>query len=176
MLHLEGCHWIDFMRWVTSAEVVEVSAQLANLSGEAIDVEDTAILALRFDNGMLGSLHGAHTQEQKPSELFFGLRGLGGWVRWEENRPEFVAHSSHPSWTAAAPPPEDAGEARGYGLAVLERFFASVRGQAAPLFAAADARRVLEVIDAAHESARTGRAVAVGRPGRSCASTATSSR
>ena len=169
MLHLEGCHWLDFMRWVTSAEVVEVAAILDNLSGEAIDVEDTAVLSLRFSNGMIGSLHGGHALEEKPSHLYFGLRGMHGWVEWEEGRSEFRAHSTHPSWRSlsraelVAP---DGGDAYGgaAGIAAFREFIASFRAAAPPLFTVTDALRVLEIIDAAQESARTGLRVAVNRP------------
>ena len=85
ILHWLGCHWLDFMRWSTSAEVSEVSAILDTLSGEQIDVEDTAAVSLRFDNGMIGSLHCTYAIDKMPHQLFFGCAaptGGSGGTTW----------------------------------------------------------------------------------------------
>ena len=95
------------MRWATGAEAVEVSSIGDTLSGQPIDVEDVAAVALRFEGGMVGSLHGAYATDRATDGLFFALRG----------------------------------------------------GQ--PLCTIEDALRVLETLDAAYESARTGRHVRV---------------
>src|SRR2546427_6438340 len=63
MLNWLGSHYLDFMRWATSAEVVEVAAITATLSDQPIDVEDVATLALRYSNEMVGSLHCAYVTD-----------------------------------------------------------------------------------------------------------------
>ena len=165
ILHWLGCHWLDFMRWVSSAEVTEVAAIMDTLSGEAIGVEDTASLSLRYDNGMIGSLHCAYTTDKARDQLFFGLRGTLGWIEWERNRNLFTIRSTHPAW-ATAPTRVmrfEQDETPGYcgadGLAALKEFVASFREGARPLFTTDDALRVLQALDAAHESARTRRLV-----------------
>src|SRR5690349_16973495 len=42
-----ACLWLDALRFVTGEEIVRVQAEVATLSGEAIDVEDTAVVAFR---------------------------------------------------------------------------------------------------------------------------------
>ena len=167
ILHWLGCHWLDFMRWVSFAEVTEVASVMATLSEHAISVEDTASLSLRYDNGMVGSLHCSYVTDQAVDQLFFGLRGTLGWVYWERDRPELVARSVHPAWQGA---PErrisfelERGEGYGgnMGLAAMQRFIASFRGEAESVFQPEDALRVLEVLDAAHESDAAGRRVAL---------------
>jgi predicted dehydrogenase len=171
ILHWLGCHWLDFMRWVSSAEVSEVSAILGSCDGAAIDVEDTAVVALRYQGGwagtggMLGSLHCSYVTDQATDQLFFGLRGTLGWIYWGKSGPEFVAHSAHPAWRTA--PTRvfryEAGPAAGYGgaqgIVALQAFIAAFRQGAPPSFTTDDALRVLQVLDAAHESASTGRRV-----------------
>ena len=167
MLHWLGSHWIDFMRWSTSNEIAEVAAVMDTLSGEPIDVEDTAALALRFDSGLIGSLHVAYTTDRATDQLFFGLRGTLGWVNWERSGPEIEVRSTHPSWVPGqtrvmrftSDPVE--GYGGGVGLTALRRFIASFREGAAPVFMPDDSLRVLEVLDAAQESARTGQRVRV---------------
>ena len=165
ILHWLGCHWLDFMRWVTASQVAEVTAVLSTLSDYPISVEDTASLSLRYTNDMVGSLHCSYVTDQATDQLFFGLRGSLGWVNWERDQPEFVARSIHPAWRAA-PLRRTRFESEpigGYcgatGLAAMKHFVASFRGDARPVFESEDAMRVLEVLDAAHDSAKTGRRV-----------------
>jgi predicted dehydrogenase len=167
MLHWLGSHWIDFMRWSTSSEITEVAAVMGTLSGEPIDVEDTAALALVFDTGMIGSLHVAYATDKATDQLFFGLRGTLGWLNWERSGPEIEVRSTHPAWAPgqtrvlrfASDPVE--GYAGATGLRALRRFIASFRDGAAPVFTPDDSIRVLEVLDAAGESAQTGARVRV---------------
>jgi predicted dehydrogenase len=168
MLHWLGSHWLDFMRWSTSSEVAEVAAVMGTLSGEAIDVEDTATLALRFDNGMVGSLHVAYTTDKATDQLFFGLRGTLGWVNWERSGPEIEVRSTHPAWAPGetrvmrftSDPVEGYGGA--VGMIALRRFISSFRDGAAPVFTPDDSLRILEVLDAAQESSQTGRRIPIG--------------
>jgi len=173
ILHWLGCHWLDFMRWVTLAEVTEVAAILDTLSGESIGVEDTAALSLRYSGGscqsagMIGSLHCSYVTDKATDQLFFGLRGTLGWVNWERSGHEFTVRSTHPGWVTAPTrvmcyEPDPAGGYGGaMGITALQRFIASFRDGVRPAFTAEDALRVLEVLDAAHESSTTGRRVAL---------------
>src|SRR3954447_13988051 len=57
ILNWLGCHWFDLMRYITGSEVARVTWREANVSGEPVEVEDAAAVALQFANGMIGSLH-----------------------------------------------------------------------------------------------------------------------
>lgn len=160
-----GCHWLDFLRWSTASEVETVSALLEMSSGEPIDVEDNAALALRFANGMLATLTCAYLADRPHNDTYLALRGTRGWLGWDQSGPVLEATSAHPAW-AAAPKRAfrfDADETGGYGgaagVAALRAFIAASRGEAPPVFTPDDALRVLEIIDAAHASARSGRQV-----------------
>ena len=169
ILHWLGCHWLDFMRWSSSSEVTDVAAIMDTVSGEAIDVEDTASLSLRYSNGMVGSLHCAHVIDKMPHQLFFGLRGTDGWVRWEGNGPDLEVRSSRPEWTSPMTqvlhlkPDPLGGYEGGEGIFLLRRFIATFRDGADAIVGTEDVLRMLEVIGAAHESSRTGRRVAPTR-------------
>ena len=165
ILHWLGCHWLDFMRWVAASEVAEVSAVMSTLSEYPISVEDTASLSLRYTNDMVGSLHCGYVTDQATDQLFFGLRGSLGWVTWERDQPEFVARSIHPSWETAPlrrmrfESEPIGGYVGATGLAAMKHFVASFRDGLKPAFRCEDALRVLDVLDAAHDSAATGRRV-----------------
>jgi predicted dehydrogenase len=100
MLSWLGCHYLDFMRWATSAEVTQVTALTATLSGQPIDVEDMATLALRFDNGMLGSLHRGYVTDGLTDQTF-ALRGTLGWLTWAGSASRLEVRSLHPTWSTA---------------------------------------------------------------------------
>lgn len=168
ILHWLGCHWLDLLRWTTDSEVATVAALLGTNGDAPVEVEDTAALALRYTNGMLATLHCAYAFD-RGDDLFFTLRGTLGWVRWEDNGPTISARSTHPAW-ATAPnrtltfaPDEIGGYGGAVGIAVFRAFIAAFREGAAPPFTTDDVLRVLEVIDAAHESSRTGRTIALAR-------------
>jgi predicted dehydrogenase len=54
----QSIHAIDLLRW-WMGPVSEVAAFSATLGHERIEVEDTAVAALRFENGALGTIEGA---------------------------------------------------------------------------------------------------------------------
>lgn len=168
-LHIHAGHWLDFARWVTGAEVASLSAMMATLSGEPIDVEDIGSMLLRLNNGMQGTLHMAYVLQQRPDHIFFELNGHDGWVRWDGHSYAFEAYSRQPAW-ASAPlrsfqftPATVSGYGGPTGVAAITAFIAGFRDDAPPRFTADDAMRVLEVLDAAHESAREGRHVTLAR-------------
>ncbi|HRK30113.1 MAG TPA: Gfo/Idh/MocA family oxidoreductase [Tepidisphaeraceae bacterium] len=51
----QGIHTVDLLQWLAGG-VAEVSAQLQTAAHERIDVEDVAVLSLRFRNGAIGSM------------------------------------------------------------------------------------------------------------------------
>ena len=61
------CHPLDYVRWIFG-EVTSVWAFTSDQSDIEIDVEDTAEIGLRFENGVIGSIH---------LDLFNGLLFIG---------------------------------------------------------------------------------------------------
>ena len=55
-------HQLDLLSWFLGP-VVEVSAYWANLNHPYIEVEDTAVAALRFPGGALGSILVSNSQK-----------------------------------------------------------------------------------------------------------------
>ncbi|GAA3340012.1 Gfo/Idh/MocA family oxidoreductase [Curtobacterium pusillum] len=52
----QGVHTVDLLVW-TLGRPVEISAQTALLAHDRIEVEDTAVATVRFENGALGVIH-----------------------------------------------------------------------------------------------------------------------
>jgi predicted dehydrogenase len=169
ILNWLGCHWFDLMRYLTSSEVTKVTAIEANVSGEPVAVEDAAAVALQFANGMIGSLHAGYFTSGD-GETAMGLRGSEGWVRWNVADQACTIKSTHPAWATAPERTFNIPGAKlpGYGaegLALLKAFAAAIRGEGATGYTIADAIASLQIIEAAHEAARTGQLVHLASAG-----------
>jgi predicted dehydrogenase len=172
-----ACHWLDALRYVTGEDVVRVQAEMATLSGEAIDVEDTAVVAFRTSGGAVGSLHcgyllavGNPGYRAAGHDITLILRGSDGVLQYVAGRQEspLVLESLAPPWRAASrrgfqftatPSPGYGGLA---GLDFFRQFLAAKTGDSTPADEV-DALRVLETLDAIYAAASAGRAVEVQR-------------
>ncbi len=163
MLNWLGCHWFDLMRYLTTSEVTKVSAIEATLGNHTFDIEDAAAVSLQFTNGMIGSLHtGYYTPGD--SELTVNLYGSMGWAKWDHTNKTCTIKSTHPAWASA--PLRTFGiptaQYPGYGAegrALIKAFAAAIRGEGHSGFTVDDAIKSLQIIEAAHESARTGQTI-----------------
>lgn len=170
ILHWLGCHFIDLLRFVTGRRIVAVSAMTATVQ-PGISVEDVACLSLRLEGGAIGTIRCGYVNnvtggDYEDYQLMTAYEGAEGTI----------AHFPHGRVTVRALSRIDlsapAGQLRevrietprvgGYAYALLDEVMqATVEGRA-PLVTAEDALYVLRVIEAAQESARTGREVGVG--------------
>jgi len=172
-----GCHWLDALRFVTGEEIVRVQAELATLSGEAIDVEDSAAVLFRMAGGAVGSMHAGYQlavgnpgYRAAGHDIAMILRGTLGAVYYTGGPQEtpLLLESVAPEWRGATrrtyqltptPSPGYGGLA---GLDFFRAFLAAKPGDATPADAV-DALRLLEVLDAIYEAGSTSRAVEVKR-------------
>lgn len=172
-----GCHWIDLIRFLVQDEVESVSAIVGTLNGEAIDVEDTATVSMRFNNGALATLHAGYLLPTSVSgyqgasyDTYLALRGRDGYITWSPMEESvFRVESVAPGWSVAPrrefrytmAPSEAYGGA--YGLMFVRQFIRSAMLKEAPPNTGDDALRVLRIIEAAYESSVTGRTVKIAQ-------------
>ncbi len=170
-----ACHHIDMACYLVGDRIVEVSAMLGTLNPEAIEVEDTALLTVRFAGGALGTIHaGYHMAGPLPPEMggnndsFIAVRGTRGYARIDSARGEgYGLFSDADGWASCGYLEQTFNEpaSTAYGGASGEEFVlghltASRTGGEAPT-SIDDAVHVLEVIDAALESSATGRTIKI---------------
>ncbi len=159
----QAVHAIDQFQWFMG-RAVEVVGRYATLRhGSYIDVEDTAVATVVFENGALGVIQAASTFDTNLGfrvavhgdsgaavsvwEYPEGRQGINDvwdipeetglravWERDEQGRPGF---------------PE-------FHVLQIQDFLQAVRDDRAPAVTGADARRSLEIILAIYESSRTG--------------------
>jgi predicted dehydrogenase len=163
ILNWLGCHWFDLMRFLTSSEIVKVAAIEANVSGEPVAIDDAATVSLQFANGMIGSLH-AGFFTPGDGETSIGLRGSDGWVKWDVDDNVCTIKSVHRAWETAPArtfgvPTAQVGGYGATGMALIRAFAAAIRGDGSSGYSIHDAITSLQIIEAAHEAARSGTTV-----------------
>lgn len=176
MLSWLGCHSLDLMQFLTGDPIVSVAAEVATRGGDGIDVEDAATLSMRLGSGALASLHAAYVLALGGGGFYnpagydqhFGVYGRQGRLWWDDHGPPELHLESRDPGFAAAPrrtftftPAESRAYGGGYGERFVRAFIAATRDEGPAPCPGEAAVRVALIVDAAYESARTGRRVAV---------------
>ena len=172
ILHMLGCHYLEIMRFLMGCEIKAVQAMTGRPVGHIEEpLEDIAIAAFEYENGAYGSMHAGYLQGVRgPYDQSLVYRGLDGEADWTPlGGPLLKVKSNAPEWRGApertvhselAPGPP------GYASSVwmfnwIQDFIYRIQADQEPALSIEDALRVLQSIDAAYESARTGRRVEV---------------
>ena len=151
-----GIHWIDLMTFITGSPIVEVQAMTDVVGGAPIDVEDLALVNLRFANGAYGSLVSGYLLD-KPYQMDLSLWGSDGWLR-------FGAADRHLlEWHSSSHGRVDVPDRRIVYSGPffpdytpwIEQTLRACLGEPPPI-TGAEALAALRVVHAAYESAATG--------------------
>jgi predicted dehydrogenase len=167
ILHMESGHWLTLFRYFSGGEVKSVTALCQRVIGNIEEgLEDVATVALEFTNGVHACLHmgyllpGVGTR----NDLHFALRGTAGAATWPLTG-EFTIASATPAWQGAPmrtfhmEPTTRPVYADQWGYEFVADFVRSIQSGQSPLVDGQAGYRVLQIIDAAYESSRTGRRV-----------------
>ena len=165
-----GCHYLDLLAHLLDDEYASVSAHAESLGGEDIDVEDVAMLSLRFRGGALATMTAGYLLALSPAgyasgayDTHIGVYGTKGRLWWDPvGDTTLHVESAHPSWSAAprrelnfevASSPAYGGV---YGEEFVRQFIRASLGEGDPPSSLRDGVRVLELLDAAYRSAEDG--------------------
>ena len=168
-----GGHYLEVMRFLMGCDVKSVQAMTGRPVG-LIDepLEDVAIAAFEYENGAMGSMHAGYLQSVKGGyDTALVYRGLEGEANWTPiGSPSLHVKSASANWADApertieydfAPSPPGYTSSGLWMFNWVQGFIHDIRAGREPALTADDALRVLQTIDAAYESARTGRRVEV---------------
>jgi predicted dehydrogenase len=151
---LDATHELDYAWWLCG-EIKGVTAIVEKLSDLEIDVEDAALLHLRFASGALGEAHLDTLQRAYArGGKLIGTEGTLVWELMEGLRLYSTARGAWESRPMVTDPNDMYREE-------MRQFLACVRDGAEPSASGRDGRRALEIVQAARTSAREGREVAV---------------
>lgn len=160
----QASHYIDLLDWLVGP-IESVQAYTATLARD-IEVEDTAVVNLRWRSGALGTANVTMLAFNKNFEGSITILGEKGTVRLGG-----VAINQFEHWEFEDSRPEDAkirqtnyetGSVYGFGHSLYyKNVVAVLQGQSNPLTDGREGLRSLEVLIASYLSARDGRRVAL---------------
>jgi len=142
------CHPFDYLRWILG-EITSLWAFTGKLGDLELEVEDTAEIGLRFEQGLLGSLHLDYNQ--RPASHTLEVIGTQGTLNWSNT--DGAVHwynATGQSWHEYLLAP--GFERNEMFKAEMNHFLDVVHGEAQPVCGIADGRRVIELVLAAQVS------------------------
>ena len=161
-------HPLDYLRFILG-EISAVSSLHGHISPLDMDVEDVAEIGLQFANGAVGSVHVNYVQRPPVHQL--EIVGTQGTLHWDNAEGvlhasimpdvfgEISASPSPAQVTRYAPP--DGFERNDLFLAQTRHFIRVVEGKDEPICNLTDGIRVQQVVEAAHQSNRQGKRIAI---------------
>ncbi len=154
---LTQCHSLDYLPWLVG-KVASVWGFTGKLGDLEVDVEDTAKIGLRFASGALGSLHLDYNRQ--PTVHTFDIAGTQGTIKWDlADGATRIYRAEKKDWETD---PLPAGWERNVMfLEQMKHFVAIVRGEVEPACPLEDGIRVQRLVEAVHESQRSGCVVGV---------------
>lgn len=153
VLHVNGAHSFDRLRWLLGSEIVEVFAYAETYDARKT-VEDSTVVALRFENGAMGStVHNWVVDFALPFKCDLDVYGSGGAIRIDTWKALEFSNAHH-SWVQRRQRDDSfQKEISEFAGAILEDRDPCVTGE--------DGRRSLACVRAAYESARRGKPVKI---------------
>jgi predicted dehydrogenase len=151
-----GIHWLDLALFISGLKIKQVSGFAGNVGGQPIDIEDSAALTLRFDNGSFGTMTSGYYLD-KGYQSHVQVWGEHGWLRLaavEELPLEW--YSSKDAKDAKVERFEYPKGERGY-LNFLRSAVRASAGLEDPPISADEGLHVLKSIFAFYEAAKTGK-------------------
>jgi predicted dehydrogenase len=149
---LTQCHSLDYLPWLVGRAVL-VWGFTGKLSDLEVDVEDTAKVGLRFADGALGSLHLDYNRQ--PPVHTFDVAGTKGTINWDlTNGATRIYRAEKKDWEEYPLPAE--WERNVMFMEQMKHFLAVVRGEVEPSCPLEDGIRVQRLVEAVHESQRSG--------------------
>jgi predicted dehydrogenase len=147
------CHPLDYLRWLFG-EVDSLTAMTGQVSQLDLDVEDVAEILLGFNNGMIGSVHLDYFQ--RPPAHWLEINAENGHIRWENATGEACVYSAQDdTWQTLSPP--EGFERNQLFMEETRHFLGMVRGNELSRCSLLDGIRSLEMTEAVHAAASTGK-------------------
>jgi predicted dehydrogenase len=150
------CHPFDYMRWLFG-EINKVHAFLGYDSDLGLlDVEDTAEINMKFESGVIGSVH--LNYNQRPSVHTLTIVGAEGTICWDGLTGSMNIFQGHAgSWKEHSL--SDDFERNDLFLAEMKHFLDIIHNDRTPVCSLQDGIVIQKLIQAAKESERLGTSI-----------------
>ena len=135
------CHPFDYLRWLLG-EVESVLGMVSNLGDLGLDVDDTADAVLKFESGVLGSVHLDYYQ--RPATHNLEIIGTQGTIYWDnQDSVTRIYQAGTQEWEAISPP--EGFERNDLFLAEMSHFIEVLAGDADPVCSLDDGIQALRI-------------------------------
>lgn len=158
-----GIHWLDLAMHLSGQPIREICGFTGIVGGQPLKAEDSAVVAMKFESGMLGTLTSGYYVD-KGYHSFLKIWGSKGWLEYVEwlgtvrNPKPLKFYSTADPATDGVVEREYPGAQSGYTPLVRECVRA-VMGQGQPPIIAAEGLRVLRTVFGLYEAAESGKTV-----------------
>jgi predicted dehydrogenase len=151
------CHPFDYLRWLIG-EVDAVSAMTAQEGGLDIEVEDTANVMLRFENGANGTVHLDYVQ--RPPTHTLQITGQRGRILWDnEDGAVHWYQTDTEKWEIEEMSPDF--ERNTLFVGEVEHFLNCIESGTEPCVNLNDGIATQKIVLAAKESSREGKEIII---------------
>ncbi len=154
-----GIHWLDLAMFLTGSKVREVAAFTGVVGGQPLDTEDSAAVAMRFDNGTFGTLTSGYYLD-RGYHTSIKIWGSDGWVHLRRHTDLplewYSTKEKNPQVHRMKRPTEPAAY-----TAFVRAVARAAAGLDTPPLTAADSLYVLQTVFACYRAAESGRTQAV---------------
>jgi predicted dehydrogenase len=166
-----GIHWLDLLYFLLGQRVARVTSLAASRNPERVRVEDTAVLALEYADGTLGTLHAGYLLPGSQSgysgaayDNYLALRGYDGWATWPVTSSPLAynlfstaaSHETKGSEERRFELPASPAYGGSYGLQFVRAFLEAGRTHRPAPCPVEDLVHSLDVIEAALNAAASG--------------------
>ena len=150
-----GIHWLDLAMFMTGSRITEVAGFAGVVGGQPLDTEDSAALALKFDNGTFGTVTSGYYLD-KGYHSHIKIWGSHGWLQIDKHGGVPLEWYSRKDAAPAVRRFQPPDVPTGYSPFVRACVRASA-GIDKPPLTADDSLYVLQVVFAGYKAAETGR-------------------
>lgn len=151
-----GIHWIDLVMFMTESKIVEAAGFTGIVGGQPLKAEDSAAMALRFDNGSFGTITSGYYLD-RGYHSHIKIWGSHGWVQLEPHGGEPLQWYSTKDTPPQIKKHEGPAKDSSYTPWVKECVRASL-GLVPPPLTGAESLHALKTVFACYRAAETGRA------------------
>ncbi len=156
-----GIHWLDLAMFITGQPVESVAGFTAVVGGQPIDVEDSAVFAMRFAGGALGTItSGYYLDKGYHSHLKFW--GEHGWLELADLDAEPLRWRSTRDNPSAEVVSFDYPQGQGGYSPFVRAAVRACAGQQVPPITGEECLQVLRTIFACYDAAEKGATQQVG--------------
>ena len=155
-----GIHWLDLAMHLTGTAVTQATGAIANIGGQPITAEDSAVATLRFSNGMLGTINSGYYLDSS-YHTQIRIWGSKGWINLDSvGTPKMTWYETKGPQAKQIQTLAEPAEPRGYSPFVARAVSAIARDSDPPV-TTQESLNALRTVYGIYAAADTGKATPI---------------